>query len=232
MEWQVQSDTNSGLIQQLQDFGVIKNEMVATVMKQTDRRFYCRTANCYVDQPQQIGTYATFPAPHAHAYALESLANHIHPNSKILDIGCGTGYLTACFARLIQAKARENLTAATGTVYAVDYHPKLIEFAVESLNLDDQKLIKNGRVKIFQSGSIKACTEFGPFDVIHVGVASNETPSELLSQLNLYGRMLCSVGPRSGSHIMEQYDRISTSEVSKKILANEIYIPIIESKDE
>ena len=36
-----------------------------------------------------------------HAYALEILKDHLKEGSKALDIGSGTGYLTACFAIMV-----------------------------------------------------------------------------------------------------------------------------------
>ena len=36
-----------------------------------------------------------------HAYALEALVDHIKEGSRVLDVGSGTGYLTACFAILV-----------------------------------------------------------------------------------------------------------------------------------
>lgn len=36
-----------------------------------------------------------------HAYALEVLNDKLKPGAKALDIGSGTGYLTACFAVMV-----------------------------------------------------------------------------------------------------------------------------------
>ena len=36
-----------------------------------------------------------------HAYALEILKDHLKEGNKALDIGSGTGYLTACFATMV-----------------------------------------------------------------------------------------------------------------------------------
>lgn len=39
-----------------------------------------------------------------HAYALEVLQDKLKPGAKALDIGSGTGYLTACFAHMVKKK--------------------------------------------------------------------------------------------------------------------------------
>jgi len=58
------------------------------------------------DSPSPIGHQATISAPHMHAHALEQVIGAIEgvDAPRILDVGCGSGYLTACFGRLIQDK--------------------------------------------------------------------------------------------------------------------------------
>lgn len=37
-----------------------------------------------------------------HAYALELLFEQLHEGAKALDVGSGSGILTACFARMVR----------------------------------------------------------------------------------------------------------------------------------
>lgn len=37
-----------------------------------------------------------------HAYALELLFDQLHEGAKALDVGSGSGILTACFARMVR----------------------------------------------------------------------------------------------------------------------------------
>ena len=66
-----------------------------------DREFFA-TTHPYSDRPQSIGYSATISAPHMHAYALEILHEKLKEGAKVLDVGSGTGYLTACFAVMVQ----------------------------------------------------------------------------------------------------------------------------------
>jgi protein-L-isoaspartate(D-aspartate) O-methyltransferase len=121
-----------------------------------------------------------------HAHALNILSEHLKPNSRVLDVGSGSGFLTACFARYLQAQPGNN----SGLVVGIEHHPKLVEFSIENLNSDDPKFLSDNKIKIFQGDGRLGCKEFAPYDAIHVGAAANEIPQELLNQLKPGGRMV------------------------------------------
>jgi len=56
----------------------------------------------YDDCPQGIHCNATISAPHMHAYCLEWLQDRLQPGSRVLDVGCGSGYLSAAFYELVK----------------------------------------------------------------------------------------------------------------------------------
>ncbi|KAG5668421.1 hypothetical protein PVAND_016361 [Polypedilum vanderplanki] len=230
MAWLLKSDTNEGLIQQLQDLSIIKTQAVADAMKKTDRKFYCRINDPFVDESENIGNFSTLSSPHIHAYILENLASIIRPDSKILDIGCGSGCLTACLARLIDAKAAEKNVEATGVVVAMDSHPKLIEFAIGNINLDGPTLIASGRVRVVQGDARTGCEDFAPYDIINVGTAVAEKPKELFLQLKIGGRVICPIGPEGKDQKIMQYDRVCSNEIHETELANDLFIPLKELK--
>ena len=59
--------------------------------------------SAYADCPERIGFNATISAPHMHAYCLEWLAPNLVPGAKVLDVGCGSGFLTACFFEMTRS---------------------------------------------------------------------------------------------------------------------------------
>ena len=69
-------------------------------MEKTDRKYYA-PKNPYLDTPQYIGYGATISAPHMHAYALEFLKDNLVKAKNVLDVGSGTGYLTAAMSYMI-----------------------------------------------------------------------------------------------------------------------------------
>jgi len=102
MAWRCSANSNSALINNLFRSGIIKSELVRDAMANTDRGHYIASfgqARAYDDSPLAIGFNATISAPHMHAYALENClspmqaANKAGKTPRVLDVGCGSGYL-------------------------------------------------------------------------------------------------------------------------------------------
>ena len=66
-------------------------------MENVDRKYYA-PSHPYMDSPQPLGYGATISAPHMHAYALEYLEKYLLKAKNVLDVGSGTGYLTAAMS--------------------------------------------------------------------------------------------------------------------------------------
>lgn len=91
-------------------------------MEGVNRQHYCReAAGCFRDCPQPIGWGITISAPHMHARALEELSDKLRPGSRALDVGSGSGYLTAAMAQLV---------GATGKVVGIDHISPLVDWCV------------------------------------------------------------------------------------------------------
>lgn len=66
---------------------------------------------------------------------------------KALDVGSGSGYLTACLARA-NRKATPSPTVTEKLVVGIEHQAPLVELAIHNINNDDPSLIKNGELII------------------------------------------------------------------------------------
>ena len=76
---------------------------IKEIMLKVDRYpFYVKKEESYLDKPSSLFSNQTISAPHMHAKALEYLYDVLLPGNIILDIGSGSGYLSACFAEAVK----------------------------------------------------------------------------------------------------------------------------------
>ncbi|KAK7904354.1 hypothetical protein WMY93_016961 [Mugilogobius chulae] len=128
MAWMSSGRTHPELISRLRDHGVIKHDRVFEAMLATDRGLYSREYP-YADSPQSLGYRATISAPHMHAHALEILNDKLTDGATALDVGSGSGYLTACIARM---------TGPNGRVVGIEHIDELVKMSVKNVQADDQ----------------------------------------------------------------------------------------------
>ncbi|KAK3439834.1 hypothetical protein EUGRSUZ_B00176 [Eucalyptus grandis] len=142
--------SNKGLVEQLQNYGVIRSKKVAEVMEKLDRGLFVpEGAPAYVDSPMPIGHNATISAPHMHATCLELLEKKLQPGMHALDIGSGTGYLTACFAMMVGLQGR-----AVG----VEHISELVADSVKNVQRSAAApLLKEGALSLHVGGMVVNC---------------------------------------------------------------------------
>jgi len=151
-----------------------------------------------------------------HGVGIDLLNSVIKPGSNVLDIGFGSGFVSAILAVLV---------GDTGHVYAIDHIQEFAEIATKNITKDNPSLLKRITLKI--GDGFKGIPESGPYNAIYIGAAVEEIPNTLIQQLKLGGRMIVPVGPATGFHQLMQVDITATDEVKIKSLGSTVrFVPL------
>lgn len=130
----------------------------------------------YQDHPLPIGEDQTISQPYIVALMLEAL--QLTPTDKVLEVGTGSGYVTALLAEL------------TSQVVSVERHEALAQDARQILSARGYT-----NVKVITGDGSHGFPACAPYNAILVSAAAFALPLPLLSQLAEGGRMIVPVGP-------------------------------------
>ncbi len=137
----------------------------------------------YEDAPIPIGYRQTASQPSLQARYLDILAPT--PDDKVLEIGTGSGYLTALLSR------------TADRVYSVE---RIRELSVRARRALDDLEIRNAALMV-GDGTI-GWRKYAPYDVVVVSAASPSVPQAYLDQMADGGRMLIPVGSLDTQELM------------------------------
>ena len=163
--------------QQIRPWEVFDRRVLALINEvprdQFVERAYVGLAYADIEIPLGHGQRMMFPR--VEARLLQAL--DVKPGDKILEIGTGSGYLTACLAKL------------GGQVISLDIHE---DFTAQArTRLDAQDI---GNVELITADALAAVIPGGPFDVMAVTGSLPERPDSLKQQLAIGGRLLAVIG--------------------------------------
>ncbi|PWN30154.1 protein-L-isoaspartate O-methyltransferase [Jaminaea rosea] len=229
--------TNQELISNLRREGLIHSTRVAEAMAKVDRKAYCPDPrSAYQDSPQTIGYSATISAPHMHAHAAEELLEYLKPDSSVLDVGSGSGYLAALFHHLVKpmpGHEGEVSGAHSGSrVIGIEHIEPLVKQSVENMKTDGlSDAMSKGQIEVVLGDGRKGWPARAPYNAIHVGAASPPSVIDALeAQLAKPGRLFIPVeDPASGAQDIYHVDKDESGKVTRKKMYGVRYVPLTDA---
>lgn len=132
----------------------------------------------YIDEVHPLGKPARYLPGVAPFARLVQLAD-VHPNEKVLDIGCATGYSTAVLARL------------ANRVVALDEDADFVNAARANL-----RTLGIENAVVHHGALLAGVPSEAPYDVILVEGAVDKVPDQIFEQLRVGGRCVALVSAR------------------------------------
>jgi len=156
----------------------ISDQKVLAAMRTVPRHLFVPRglrSNAYADRPLPIGEGQTISQPYIVALMTESL--RLDADSRILEIGTGSGYQAAILAQI------------TSEVYTIEIKEKLYKKATEVL-----KALDFTNVKTRRNDGYYGWEEQAPFDAIMITAAVDHVPPPLIRQLKNGGKLILPLG--------------------------------------
>ena len=167
------------MVARLRDHYGIRDLRVLEAMRSVPRHFFVPEAlqsRAYGDHALPISANQTISQPFIVARMTELL--ELDSNSRVLEIGAGSGYQTAVLAFI------------AAQVYAIE---RIGDLAREAQSRIRQLEIYNATVKCFD-GTLGWAAN-APYDAILVAAGGPVVPEPLVAQLKIGGRLVVPVGP-------------------------------------
>lgn len=178
----------------------IKDQNVLTALLSVPRHLFI-TENlrdlAYIDRPLPIDCQQTISQPYMVALMTEAL--EITKDSKVLEIGTGSGYQSAVLAEICS------------TVYTIEKFPELLKKTSILL-----KKLGYHNITAKSGDGTLGWPEHQPYDAILVTAGSPQVPQPLLDQLAEGGRLLIPVGT-DVSQELKKITRLSGRFIEKKL---------------
>lgn len=185
------------MVERLRDHYQIRDPKVLEAMRIVPRHAFVPEAlqgRAYGDHALPISGNQTISQPYIVARMTELL--EVDSNSRVLEIGAGSGYQTAILAKV------------AGQVYSIE---RIASLAREAQSRIRQLNIYNATVKCFD-GTLGWAAN-APYDAILVAAGGPNVPEPLVAQLKVGGRLVVPVGE---SREAQRLVRVIKTETGKK----------------
>jgi protein-L-isoaspartate(D-aspartate) O-methyltransferase len=162
--------------------------------------------HAYKDIALPIGSGQTISQPYTVAFMTQALK--LKPDSKVLEVGTGSGYQAAILVRMGMR------------VYSIERQFDIYSRA--------QKLLEKLGIRVhvkYGDGTI-GWEEFAPFDGIIVTAGSPDVPKSLKKQLSIGGKLVIPVGDRSSQKLVI-VTKIDENNFEQESIPEFSFVPLI-----
>jgi protein-L-isoaspartate(D-aspartate) O-methyltransferase len=160
----------------------------------------------YEDHPLPIGEGQTISQPYIVAIMLEALS--LIASDRVLEVGTGSGYVTALLAQL------------TAEVISIERHRALADSASEVLSR-----LGYQNVRVIVGDGSRGFAEAAPYNAIIVSAAAPHLPHELMDQLAEGGRLIIPIGWEDSQQLQLLEKRDGQLRTSRRELCR--FVPLI-----
>lgn len=204
-------DERLQMLEEISRYYSIDNDKVKEALLSVPRHLFVPQEyrlEAYGENPLPIGHGQTISAP-AIVAAMTDLLN-LNEDSKVLEIGTGSGYQAAILAEL------------TREVYTIEVIEELFISSTRLLNELNYDYINTKN-----DDGYYGWEEYSPFDAIIVTAAADHIPPDLIKQLANGGAMVIPVGPPSGIQRLLYLKKDSDGNISREDLGFVRFVPFV-----
>jgi protein-L-isoaspartate(D-aspartate) O-methyltransferase len=181
----------------------ISDSLVLSAMKNVPRHHFVPEKymeRAYQDCPLPIGYNQTISQPYIVAYMTEQLK--LNKQSKVLEIGTGSGYQAAILADIADS------------VFTIEIIPALAKISAHKL-----KELGCSNVFCKKGDGYNGWIEHAPFDAIIVTAAPTEIPQPLIDQLANGGKLIVPVGAKGAVQYLKMITKKNGKIKTRNLLA-------------
>jgi len=201
--------------EQIESRGVTDERVLAAMRKVPRHEFVPErwVDSAYDDGPLPIGYDQTISQPYIVALMTELL--RLTPQSRVLEVGTGSGYQAAVLAEIVRE------------VYSVEIIEPLATAAAERL-----KRLGYDQVRVKLGDGYLGWPEHAPFDAIIVTAGAAHVPPPLVEQLKPGGRMAIPIGEVPGEQSLLLVEKSVDGKVAERTIAPVAFVPLTRAPTE
>jgi protein-L-isoaspartate(D-aspartate) O-methyltransferase len=188
----------------------VRDPNVLKAMRTVPRHAFVRFLEqryAYSDSPLPIGFDQTISQPYIVAFMTEAL--QLKPNSKVLEIGTGSGYQAAVCAEIAEK------------VYTIE----IVEGLAKRAKKDLEELGYSNVITRFGDGFF-GWPEEAPFDAIIGTAAAGRIPEPLIEQIKPGGRMILPYGSPQGFQYLVVVTKDEEGKIRKENVMPVRFVPM------